>query len=117
MSAVSHLATYCMPFPAHGQVANQLAWHTSPAYRPQLCGTIGSLICLAAIPRFPRSVGRSNSAISRWRINGIPPAYWPLMLDLADARGLDDITIEELRAGLPRDSRYRVGKRLARPVA
>ena len=61
--------------------------------------------------------GRSDSAISRWRINGIPPAIWPLLLDLAAARGLDEITIEELRAGLPRDSRYRVGRLLTRPVA
>jgi hypothetical protein len=63
-------------------------------------------------------VGRSDSAISRWRDNGIPPAFWPLILDLADAHGLaDQITIEELRAGLPRDSRYRAGKRPARSLA
>jgi hypothetical protein len=61
--------------------------------------------------------GRSDSAISRWRSSGIPPALWPLILDLAAARGLDDITIDELRAGLPVGSRYRVGKQLSRSVA
>jgi hypothetical protein len=61
--------------------------------------------------------GRSDSAISRWRSNGIPPAFWPLILDLAAAQGLNDITIDELRAGLPRESRYRTRKPLARSVA
>lgn len=64
-----------------------------------------------------RLVGRSDSAISRWRDNGIPPAFWPLVLDLADAHGLDDVTIEELRAGLPKDSRYRAGRSRARTLA
>jgi hypothetical protein len=62
-------------------------------------------------------VGRSDSAISRWRLNGIPPAFWPLILDLAAVRDLDEITIDELRAGLPAGSRYRVGKQPARSVA
>jgi hypothetical protein len=62
-------------------------------------------------------VGRSDSAISRWRENGIPPSLWPLILDLAAARRLDDITIDELRAGLPKDSRYRAGRRPARSLA
>ena len=64
-----------------------------------------------------RLVGRSDSAVSRWRDNGIPPSFWPLILDLADAHDLDEINIDELRAGLPRDSRYRAGKRLARSMA
>lgn len=62
-------------------------------------------------------VGRSGSAISRWRDNGIPPAFWPLILDLAEAHGLDEVTIEELRAGLPRESKYRAGNRFARASA
>lgn len=62
-------------------------------------------------------IGKSDSAISRWRINGIPPAHWPFIVDLAEARGLDEITFDELRAGLPRVSRYRVGKAAARSVA
>lgn len=62
-------------------------------------------------------VGRSDSAISRWRDNGIPPAFWPLILDLADAHALPEVSIDELRAGLPKDSRYRAGKRLARSMA
>ena len=53
-------------------------------------------------------VGRHHSAVSRWRINGIPPSFWPFVLDLAAARALDEITIDELRAGLPRNSSYRV---------
>ena len=61
--------------------------------------------------------GRSDSAISRWRSNGIPPSFWPLILDLAAAHGLAEVTIDELRAGLPAGSRYRVGKPLARSVA
>jgi hypothetical protein len=44
-------------------------------------------------------VGRSDSAISRWRDNGIPPRFWPLILDLADGHGFEEITIDELRAG------------------
>ena len=78
-------------------------------------------------------IGRSHSAISRWRDNGIPPQFWPLIVDLAEAQArrlrsdsafrpgdadcFDEITMEELRAGLPRDSRYRVGTRPARSVA
>lgn len=62
-------------------------------------------------------VGRSDSAISRWRDNGIPPSFWPLILDLAAARHFDEVTIDELRAGLPPDSRYRAGRRPARSLA
>jgi hypothetical protein len=65
-----------------------------------------------------RLFGLTDSAISRWRTAGIPPAHWPLLVDFALAHGLDEITIEELRAGLPRDSRYRVKRPAARcPVA
>jgi hypothetical protein len=62
-------------------------------------------------------VGRSDSAVSRWRDNGIPPSFWPLILDLADAHAIDEVTIDELRAGLPRASRYRAGNRSARSMA
>lgn len=62
-------------------------------------------------------VGRSDSAVCRWRDNGIPPALWPLILDLADAYDHAEVTIDELRAGLPKASRYRAGKRPARVPA
>lgn len=54
-------------------------------------------------------VDRHHTAISRWRTNGIPPSYWLLLAKLAAERGFGrDVTIEELSAGLPRDSRYRI---------
>lgn len=46
-------------------------------------------------------VGRSDSAVSRWRINGIPPNYWPLVALLSRKHAGKEITIEALAAGPP----------------
>jgi len=65
-----------------------------------------------------RLVGRSDSAISRWRINGIPPNYWPELARLARKLKVEDITIESLAAGHPaRASEYRSKGRAAERVA
>ena len=48
-----------------------------------------------------RLVGRSDSAVSRWRVRGIPPNYWPLIVRLAIKLGKDQITYDALAVGPP----------------
>jgi hypothetical protein len=50
-------------------------------------------------------VGRDPSAVSRWRINGIPARHWPLIVRLARRRrvaGFDDVSLTNLAAGMPK---------------
>jgi hypothetical protein len=46
-------------------------------------------------------VGRSDSAVSRWRDNGIPPNMWPIISVLARQQGIRGASIESLAAGPP----------------
>lgn len=46
-------------------------------------------------------VGRSDSAISRWRDNGIPPNFWPMIAMLSRKHAAEEVTIESLAAGPP----------------
>ena len=46
-------------------------------------------------------IGRSDSAVSRWRTNGIPPNYWPLVAMLSRKHATKEVTIESLAAGPP----------------
>jgi hypothetical protein len=63
-------------------------------------------------------VGRSDSAISRWRDNGIPPNHWPMLTRLARKLEIEDVTIDSLAAGHPtRGSDYRSKGRAAERVA
>lgn len=67
-------------------------------------------------------VGRSDSAVSRWRINGIPPNYWPMVAMLSRKHAEREVSIEALAAGHPVRGaiRYRAKTakgRTAAPVA
>ena len=46
------------------------------------------------------ALGRSDSAVSRWRVNGITPWAWPAVARLAAAAGIK-ITTEQLEATSP----------------
>lgn len=48
-----------------------------------------------------RLVKRSDSAISRWRANGIPPNFWPMIARLSRKKADREITIEDIAAGAP----------------
>jgi hypothetical protein len=62
-------------------------------------------------------VGKHNSAVSRWRKDGIPPVYWPFLARVARRRRLKDIDMEDFVAGLPPASRYRIKGGSNRPAA
>jgi hypothetical protein len=52
-------------------------------------------------------VGRDPSAVSRWRINGIPARHWPLIVRLARRRRVaefDDVSLTSLAAGMPKQT-------------
>lgn len=67
-----------------------------------------------------RLLDRSDSAISRWRTNGIPPNFWPRIVRLAAKLDVD-VTFDKLAAGPPSDrsvtdrgkSRGRTAERVA----
>lgn len=44
-------------------------------------------------------VGRSDSAVSRWRINGIPPNYWTMVAALSRKHADEEVSLESLAAG------------------
>jgi hypothetical protein len=54
-----------------------------------------------------RMLDRSDSAVSRWRDNGIPPSFWPDVVRIAAKLGKEEITFDALANG----SRTRVGNR------
>lgn len=64
-------------------------------------------------------VGRSDSAVSRWRINGIPPNYWPMVAMLSRKHASREVSIEALAAGHPTRPAFRYRSKGARvePVA
>jgi hypothetical protein len=54
-----------------------------------------------------RLLDRSESAVSRWRDNGIPPSFLPDIVRMAQKLGKEEITFDALVNG----SRTRVGNR------
>jgi hypothetical protein len=46
------------------------------------------------------ALGRHNSTVSRWRVNGITPRAWPAVVRLAGAAGIR-ITVEQIEATSP----------------
>ncbi len=42
---------------------------------------------------------RSDSAVSRWRINGIPPNYWTMVAALSRKHADEEVSLESLAAG------------------
>lgn len=46
-------------------------------------------------------VGRSDSAVSRWRNNGIPPVFWVRIVHLSRVYASEAVTIEALTADMP----------------
>lgn len=45
-------------------------------------------------------IGVDDSAISHWRVRGIPPARWPALVSLAAERGCPDVVNWETLAAL-----------------
>jgi hypothetical protein len=48
-----------------------------------------------------RLIGRSDSAISRWRDNGIPPQFWVALATLSRKHAEQEITLEAIAIGPP----------------
>jgi hypothetical protein len=46
-------------------------------------------------------VGRSDSAVSRWRVNGIPPQYWLMIVALSRRHASEQVSFEMIAAGPP----------------
>lgn len=54
--------------------------------------------------QFARACGVSQVAVFNWKQNGIPPRRWRQIADLAQARGIDGITVETLSMIQPEEA-------------
>jgi hypothetical protein len=66
----------------------------------QLIETLGGNVAVAAL------CGRSPSAVSRWRSNGIPSRFWPRLVRAALRRDVP-IDLETYFVGHPQRSTFR----------
>lgn len=57
------------------------------------------IAALGGIGPLAESIGRHRTRVGAWRRTGIPAFLWPDIVDLAQAKGQRDITIDALRAG------------------
>ena len=48
--------------------------------------------------------GATPNAVAQWYRIGIPPKYWPVLVDVARDRGVQDVTFDALAATKPSEA-------------
>jgi len=59
---------------------------------------------LGGIPVVAVALRRHRSRVGDWRRNGIPPACWADVVEIAKARGVAGVSFEVLAAGKPTEA-------------
>lgn len=56
---------------------------------------------LGGIPVLAVALNKHRSRISDWRRNGVPPAAWAALVEVARQQGVNGVTFEVLASGKP----------------